>query len=121
MKNSRYFGRFMTPLNTRNKIITFQNNFYMSTIASILRGQRLPLSVFSQSTTLTTSVQCIDEAKSNGSLKELISLFLSLSSTSALFTTFKLMSLVSHLKGLLVQCLAMNKMNICRLIARKKD
>ena len=112
MKNSRYYGRFMTPLNSRNKIITFQNNFYMSAITSILRGQRLSLSIFSQSTTLTTSVQCVDELKSTGSFKELISLFLSLSSTSTLFANLKLMSLNSHLKGLQVQCLGITKMNV---------
>ncbi len=112
MNGSRYFGKFMTNINSRQRITTYTNCIYFSTMLSFLRGQRLPIATFSLPSSFSSSIDATTDAKPTLSLKELFSLLLTIESGSVILARMSLLAISNHCKGLQVQCLGIRKMNI---------
>jgi len=113
MNHTRYYSKFInTRINTNKSIITFTNNFYFSVMTRILRGQRLPLSIFSQPAGVTTAIAQSEVGKPLSSVKELISLVVNLENGLSVLTNLKVLLLASQIRGVQLQCLGIRKMNI---------
>jgi len=116
MNGSRYFGKFMTNINSRQRITTYTNCVYFSTMLSFLRGQRLPIAIFSLPSSFSSSIESTTDSKPTLSLKELFSLLLTIEPGSVIVSKLSLLAISNHCKGLQVQCMGIRKMNIIAVI-----
>ena len=108
--NGKFFGRFISSINTQNRLITFQNTLHFNNILSYIRGQRLPLPLFSQATSLNSSLISLADSKTTISMKDLFSLLQSTQCTN-MYSYFLLVQL-SKLSCLGDQIIAMRKVGV---------
>lgn len=112
--NGKFFGRFMSNVNSKQRLINFQNNLHFTNILSFIRGQRLPLPLFSQATSLNSSLSTLGDMKATLSMKDLLSLLQSVQ-CSNIYSYFLLIQL-SKLSCLSDQVMAMRKVGVISLI-----
>ncbi len=108
--NGKFFGRFISSINSHNRIVTFQNNLHFTNILSFIRGQKLPLPLFSQATSLSSSLSSLSDSKTTISMKDLFSLLQSTQCTS--IYSYFLLTQLSKLSCLSDQIIAMRKVGV---------
>jgi hypothetical protein len=113
MNNTRYYSKFINSnTNTKKSITTFTNHFYFSFITGMLRGQRLPLSIFSQPVGVVSSIGQSELGKPMSSVKELFSSIVNFQIGLSAFSNLSMVLLAIQIRGVQLKCLSISKMNI---------